>query len=74
MELSLMNLFTPDPVTIDCKTAMKITGIGQTFLYDLLSSGVVRSYKIGKRRLIDHASLVEYITSQPTGKLTPQNY
>ncbi|MDE1162304.1 MAG: excisionase family DNA-binding protein [Acidobacteriaceae bacterium] len=58
------------PITITVEEALKLTGIGQTFFYELLADGSVASYKLGKRRLVDYASLRNFITSQPTGQLT----
>lgn len=42
-------------VTIEC--ACEIGGWGRTFCYELISKGVLRSIKVGKKRLVSHESI-----------------
>lgn len=43
--------------------AVKATGLGRTFLYERIARGELKSIKIGGRRLILHADLVEFLTN-----------
>ncbi|MFT3997700.1 MAG: helix-turn-helix domain-containing protein [Asticcacaulis sp.] len=42
--------------------AVKATGLGRSFLYEHIASGELRSVKIGKRRLILHNDLVQFLS------------
>ena len=42
--------------------AARLAGIGRTTLYEALSSGALRSLKIGKRRLITIEALKDWLT------------
>jgi excisionase family DNA binding protein len=53
-----------DPVTISVPTALKLSGLGRTKLYELITSKQIRSVRVGARRLIDFASLKAFLTSQ----------
>lgn len=37
-------------------------GVSQAFIYQLLNAGVIRSFKVGDRRMISREALNEYIT------------
>lgn len=41
-----------DRISVSPAEAARITGVGRTTLYKALGSGALRSFKIGKRRLI----------------------
>ena len=43
-------------------TEARLAGIGRTTLYEALSSGALRSLKIGKRRLITIEALKDWLT------------
>ena len=43
--------------------AARLTGIGRTTLYQALGSGTLRSFKIGKRRLIKIEALHDWLTA-----------
>jgi excisionase family DNA binding protein len=59
-----MNTDHLDPVTISVPTALKLSGLGRTKLYELIASKKIRSVRVGARRLIDFASLKAFLTSQ----------
>jgi excisionase family DNA binding protein len=61
---------SPAPLTVDIPTALKLTGLGRSFLYERLSDGSIQSCRAGKRRLVSYASLRAYIASLPTDGLT----
>lgn len=42
--------------------AVKATGLGRTFLYEHLASGELPSIKIGRRRLILHHELMNFLS------------
>jgi excisionase family DNA binding protein len=50
------------PVTVTVKTAKEITGLGYTKIFELIKKGELKSVTIGRRRLIDCASLEALIT------------
>lgn len=47
--------------------AARILGCGRTKFYELLASGEIRSFHIGRRRLIRLAAIEAWITSKETG-------
>jgi len=52
-----MNDTSIDPVTVTIPTAIKISGLGRTKLYELLARHEIESVRVGARRLINFASL-----------------
>ncbi|MEV0105565.1 helix-turn-helix domain-containing protein [Nocardia sp. NPDC050799] len=42
-------------------------GIGRSHLYGLMDSGVLRSVKVGRRRLIPESAIADYITRLISG-------
>ena len=60
METSIMQDNTGiKPITVTIETALKVSGIGRTKLYQLLGDGTLKSITIGRRRLVIFASLEE---------------
>jgi excisionase family DNA binding protein len=51
------------PLTVTVPVALHITGLGRTKLYQLLDDGTIKSVFVGRRRLINFASL-EQLTHQ----------
>jgi excisionase family DNA binding protein len=47
----------PKPLAVTVSIALNLTGIGRTTLYQLIDKGTVESIRIGRRRLINYASL-----------------
>jgi excisionase family DNA binding protein len=45
------------PLAVSIPVALNITGIGRTKFYELVNNGTIESVKIGRRRLINYASL-----------------
>ncbi|NJM39128.1 MAG: helix-turn-helix domain-containing protein [Akkermansiaceae bacterium] len=45
-------------------TAMEYTGLGRSFLYELMGNGHIKSHKVEGARLIDRESLETFISSQ----------
>lgn len=52
-----------DRLAISPAEAARLIGLGRTTLYGALSSGALRSFKIGHRRLITMAALREWLAS-----------
>lgn len=50
-----------DRVSCGVDEAVAATGLGRTYLYELLDQGVIRSKKTGRRRLILVGSLLEFL-------------
>jgi excisionase family DNA binding protein len=53
------------PLGVSVNSACELIGVGKTKLYELISDGRVRSVKVGKRRLIDYASLEALVCPSP---------
>ena len=46
-----------EPISVDIATAVELTSIGRTRLYELLNDGTLASKTIGRRRVIPYAAL-----------------
>jgi excisionase family DNA binding protein len=53
-----------EPIAVTIPTALKVSGLGRTKLYELIASKQIRSVRVGARRLIDFASLRAFLTSR----------
>jgi excisionase family DNA binding protein len=49
------------PISYSVEMAVHMTGLPRSKLYEAIRDGELRSTKIGKRRLIFHDGLVEYL-------------
>lgn len=52
-------------------TRLRLGGLGRSKLWELISSGELRSVKIGKRRLVPEQAICEYIARLEARVLTP---
>jgi excisionase family DNA binding protein len=52
-----------DPIAVTVPTALKLSGLGRTKLYELIASKKIRSVRVGGRRLIDFASMKAFLSS-----------
>jgi excisionase family DNA binding protein len=66
---SLPSLGAPsDPrLAVSPAEAARLAGIGRTTLYEALGSGALRSFKLGKRRLITIEALKEWLADAERG-------
>jgi len=62
-----------NPITCTIADACRLSGIGRTTLYSLLSAGDIRSVRIGRRRLVVVESLRAYLDNLPAGGLTQRD-
>ncbi|MGW8135577.1 helix-turn-helix domain-containing protein [Sphingomonas zeae] len=55
----MMDIHNPNPATLtySIAEACRVTSIGRTRLYELITGGRVETVKIGRRRLVKAASL-----------------
>jgi excisionase family DNA binding protein len=53
-----------EPISITVPTALKLSGLGRTKLYELIASKQIRTVRVGARRLVDYASLKAFLTSR----------
>jgi excisionase family DNA binding protein len=53
-----------EPISITVPTALKLSGLGRTKLYELIASKQIRTVRVGARRLVDFASLKAFLTSR----------
>lgn len=56
------------PLAVTVPDAIKLSSIGRTSLYKLLKSGTLKSTTIGRRRLIDLASLKSLLGGRGTAE------
>jgi excisionase family DNA binding protein len=56
---------------VDVPEACRFTGLGRTFLYQLMDRGELRYCKLGKRRLIPRAELVRLLAAGVVGSDAP---
>lgn len=54
-----------DPVLVTVPEACRALGVGQTKLYELLGANRLRARKLGKRLLVETASIRELADSLP---------
>jgi excisionase family DNA binding protein len=47
------------PITITVETALRVSGLGRTKLYQLIKEGKLRTVTVGRRRLVVYSSLEE---------------
>lgn len=50
-----------EPLAVDIPKACRLTGLGRSKLYELLSAGEIPSVKVGKRRVVPVASLRQWL-------------
>ena len=50
-----------EPISVRIATAGKLTGIGRSTLYELISSGEIETVKVGRSTLIPYRSLKRLI-------------
>jgi excisionase family DNA binding protein len=55
------------PLAVDIPEACRLTGLGRSKLYELLSTGEIRSITVGRRRLIPVAALRDWLDRLETG-------
>ena len=51
----------PEPLVYSVEEAADLLGMGRTFVFRLLATGEIESFKIGNRRKIPHDALDGYI-------------
>jgi excisionase family DNA binding protein len=52
---------TVEPLAVDIPGACRLTGLGRTQIYELVSSGKLRSCKVGRRRIITVEAIRDYL-------------
>jgi excisionase family DNA binding protein len=50
-----------EPVSVRIATAVKLTGIGRSTLYELIKSGEIKTVKIGRSTLIPYRCLKKLV-------------
>jgi excisionase family DNA binding protein len=60
----MMNTDESAPLLVSVTDAAALLGIGRVKFYELLSEGAIRPVRIGRRTLIAHADLVEYVEAR----------
>jgi excisionase family DNA binding protein len=54
------------PLTLTIKSAVATTGLSRTRIYQLISTSQIHTVKVGRRRLVLHESLREFLLSKRT--------
>lgn len=64
--MKLKNLDMPEtwPLAVSPGEAALLVGLGRTRLYEELRSGSLRSFKLGRRRMISVAALEEWLAAR----------
>ena len=57
-----------DRLAYSVEEAAESLGIGRTAVFGLVRSGVIRSFKLGKRRLISDSALREFVEHEEAGQ------
>ena len=52
-----------EPITVTVEDAMRLSSLGRSYLYECLADGRIASVKVGKRRLVNVASLKAFLTA-----------
>lgn len=60
----MQNTTNLKPVTVTVETALKLSGLGRTKLYQLIGQGVIKTITVGRRRLVIFSSLEEMANGQ----------
>ena len=58
---------TLEKISVTIADAVQISGICRSRIYELIAAEEIKSYRIGRRRLIDVEDLRRFITALPTG-------
>lgn len=61
-----------EPLAVSVEEAARISGIGRTKLYNLLTSGAIKSRKVGTRRLVIVWSLRAYLEADDAESQGPR--
>lgn len=59
------------PITVRINEASRLTGVGRTKIYELISDGTLRLVKVGRASLIPMEDLHRLIAVRPTPLPTP---
>lgn len=60
-ELAAQNALPTEPISVRIATAVKLTGIGRSTLYELIGAGEIETVKIGRSTFIPYRSLKRLI-------------
>ena len=52
-----------EPITVTIAETRKISGLGTTTIYELIKRGRLKTKAVGRRRLVNYASLKALLTS-----------
>lgn len=58
-----------EPLTVRISTAVRITGLSRSRIYELIQSGDLDTVKVGRATLVQYASLKALTTSRGTPDL-----
>jgi excisionase family DNA binding protein len=66
--MPMTNDHRPAPLALSPTEAARILGCGRTKLYELLTSGEIKSFHLGRRRLIRLAAIESWIAEREAGQ------
>ena len=52
-----------EPITVTIAETRKISGLGTTTIYELIKQNKLKATLVGRRRLVDYASLKSLLTA-----------
>jgi excisionase family DNA binding protein len=53
-----------NPISVTVQTAIHLSGLGRTRIYEAIGRGEVASVRIGRRRLVNFESLRRFLTAR----------
>jgi len=59
----------PTPATLSLRSASTYSGLGRSFLYELIARGQIDAVKAGRRTLLTTSSLDRFLASLPPAKI-----
>lgn len=62
-----MTMTAPEPPVLRVEEAAELLRIGRSAAYDLIRTGQLRSFKLGRRRLVPREAIAEIITDLERG-------
>jgi excisionase family DNA binding protein len=54
-----------EPLTVRISTAVRITGLSRSRIYELIQSGDIETVKVGRATLVQYRSLKDLTKSEP---------
>lgn len=60
----MVNVPFRERLSASVEETIEATDLGRTYLYELIGQGKIRTFKVGRRRLIDVRSIIQLLESR----------